>query len=48
MPASVAISSRPVAANPERAKARVAAVRIWSQRSARRKRRFGDDACGWG
>src|SRR6266540_5484990 len=50
-PAAVAMSSRPVAANPERAKAWVAAARICSRRSARRSRRTGADAsaagAGW-
>src|SRR6266545_7734213 len=41
MPASVAMSSRPVAANPDLAKASVAAVRICSRRCARGRRRTG-------
>src|SRR6266508_3081653 len=41
MPASVAMSSRLVAANPDLAKASVAAVRICSRRCARGRRRTG-------
>src|SRR5215469_1925709 len=54
IPASAATSSRLVAANPARANARVAAARICSRRSARRRRRTGSAgtavsrfAAGW-